>query len=139
MSSGVAAFQRLAGGPITIVVRDILYLEPLLPLLVIVVLVLAVRRTEVDSLVAIAVFGGVLVFEAYAQFLLGPDLRLVPVLLMAVPLMVVLATLLWPIGANPFPAGSEPKPPMAGVYSACVFGTSSGGRRWLAYRSGSRP
>jgi hypothetical protein len=99
-SMGVASFQRLAGGPITIVVRDILYLEPLLPLLVIVVLVLAVRRTEVDSLVPIAVFGGVLVFEAYAQFS-GQTFAWFRFFLMAVPLMVVLATLLWPYRGEP--------------------------------------
>jgi hypothetical protein len=105
-SSGVAAFQRLAGGPITIVVRDILYLEPLLPLLVIVVLVLAVRRTEVDSLVPIAVFGGVLVFEAYAQFS-GQTFAWFRFFLMAVPLMVVLATLLWPYRGEPDPLGAN--------------------------------
>ncbi|MDQ1360061.1 MAG: hypothetical protein QOJ44_438, partial [Acidimicrobiaceae bacterium] len=99
-SSGVAAFQRLAGGPITIVVRDILYLEPLLPVVVIVVLVLAVRRTELDSLVPIGVFGGVLVFEAYAQFS-GQTFAWFRFFVMAVPLMVVLATLLWPYRGEP--------------------------------------
>ncbi|HXA33585.1 MAG TPA: glycosyltransferase family 39 protein [Acidimicrobiales bacterium] len=101
-SSGVAAFQRLAGGPITIVVRDVLYLEPLLPLLVIVVLVLAVRRTEVDTLVPIGVFGGVLMFEAYAQFS-GQTFAWFRFFIMTVPLMVVLATLLWPCRGDGHP------------------------------------
>ncbi len=95
VSTGVVAFQKLAGGPIAIVVRDLLYLEPLLPIILIVVLVLAVRRTEADSLMPIAVFGGVLAFEAYAQ-LSGETFVWFRFFLMAVPLMVVLATLLWP-------------------------------------------
>lgn len=102
-STGVAAFQKLAGGPIAIVVRDLLYLEPLLPLILIVVLVLAVRRTELDSLMPIAVFGGVLAFEAYAQ-LSGETFAWFRFFLMAVPLMVVLATLLWPYRGR---AGSD--------------------------------
>ena len=119
-STGVAAFQRLAGGPITIVVRDILYLEPLLPLVVIVVLVLAVRRTEVDSLVPIAVFGGVLVFEAYAQFS-GQTFAWFRFFIMAVPLMVVLATLLWP-----YRGGPHPYPPHAkAVHNQGVLGRRS--------------
>jgi hypothetical protein len=122
-STGVAAFQRLAGGPITIVVRDLLYLEPLLPLLVISVLVLAVRRTEVDSLVPIGVFGGVLVFEAYAQFS-GQTFAWFRFFLMAVPLMVVLATLLWP-----YQGEADPTP----VRTRAGHGQGALSRRWAAF------
>jgi hypothetical protein len=112
-SSGVAAFQQLAGGPIAIVVRDLLYLEPLLPVLLIVVLVLAVRRTELDSLVPIAAFGGVLAFEAYAQ-LSGATFAWFRFFLMAVPLTVVLATLLWPYRGRAGTGGSAVRSPAGG-------------------------
>ena len=150
-STGVVAFQKLAGGPIAIVVRDLLYLEPLLPIILIVVLVLAVRRTELDSLMPIAVFGGVLAFEAYAQ-LSGETFAWFRFFLMAVPLMVVLATLLWPYRgragseglADPSSAGtgqnvstgaglrapSERRPPVpAGRCPGCVTPGEGGTRR----------
>jgi hypothetical protein len=89
--------QKMAGGPIQLVIRDVLYLEPLLPIVVIIVLVLAVRRIELDSLVPISLFGGALLFEAAGQ-ISGQTFPWFRFFLMAVPLTVVLVILIWPYG-----------------------------------------
>jgi hypothetical protein len=101
-STTASAAERLAHSPITVVIQDTFHLEPLLPILVIVVLVLAVRRTDLDSLVPLAVFGGVLGFEAFA-LVSGMTFPLFRYFIMAVPLMIVLITLLWPYRGVPAP------------------------------------
>jgi hypothetical protein len=106
-AAGVAEFQQLAGGPATIVLRDILYLEPFFPLIAIVVVLFAVQRAEVDALVPIGVFGAVLCFEAYAQ-LKGATFAWFRFFLMTVPLTIVLASLIWSLPADRPRIGASP-------------------------------
>jgi hypothetical protein len=87
--------QKAAGGPIALVIRDVLYLGPLLPVIVIIVLALAVRRIELDSLVPISLFGAVLLFETAGQ-ITGQTFPWFRFFIMAIPLTVVLVMLIWP-------------------------------------------
>jgi hypothetical protein len=106
-SVGVKSFQKLAGGPFEIVLRDILHLEPFLPVVGLIVLLLAVRRIELDCLVPIALFGGVLAFESFAQ-ITGQTFAWFRFFLMSVPLMMVLLTLFWPYRGVSSPGASPP-------------------------------
>jgi hypothetical protein len=99
VGTSIPNYQKHAGGAIAIVVRDILNLEPLLPVVIIIVMVLAVRRIDLDSLIPIALFGGILLFEAVGQ-LSGSTFPWFRFFLTTVPLMVVLITLIWPYHGN---------------------------------------
>jgi len=94
-SVGVKSFQQSAGGPIEIVIRDMLYLEPLLPLVIIVLVIYAVRRVELDCLVPLTVFGSILAFEAAAQ-ITGQTFAWFRFFIMVIPLMMVSLVLIWP-------------------------------------------
>jgi hypothetical protein len=107
-ASFLADTQKAAGGPIELVIRDVLYLGPLLPVIVIIVLVLAVRRIELDSLVPIFLFGGVLLFETAGQ-ITGQTFPWFRFFIMAIPLTVVLVVLIWPHGGARAPVLPDKK------------------------------
>ena len=97
--SSIRDFQKVAGGPVEIAIRDIIHLEPSLPVVAIVVMVLAVRRIELESLVPIMIFGGIVLFETAGQ-VTGVTFPWFRFFLMSVPLTAVLVTQMWPFRGN---------------------------------------
>jgi hypothetical protein len=108
--SGTRSYVLAAGGPIEFSIRDMLYLEPLLPIAILVLLVLAVRRVEVDCLIPISLFGAILAFEMMSQ-IDGSTFPLFRYFVYVIPLMMVVVILLWPYrGTAAPPVFVEPIP-----------------------------
>lgn len=94
-TNSLQQFQAAAGGPIALSLRDILFLSPWLPAVIIVALLLAVKRVEVDFLIPISIFASVLAFEVYAQ-ISGQTFPLFRYFILGIPFMVVMLILIWP-------------------------------------------
>ncbi len=94
-SAGFGGANAYAGGPIALIVRDAVSLEPLLFTIVIVAVVLAAWRRDAEVLPPLVLYGAALAFEAMG-YLSGSTFPWLRFYLMTVPLTVVLVATLRP-------------------------------------------